>query len=145
MLSRLSAMLGLVAALGAAPQTNAASLLPNETLAGHTLSAVLYLPAPPESHRGGLARLMLQAYLSPDGGAMVRLWDTATDRYSAPVTRHWSLSGSRLCIGLPTGELTGEMCVDVHVWGPRIDGVAADPYRMLVGDLRPGNAIVPRR
>jgi hypothetical protein len=130
-----------VSALGDAPQTGAASLLPNESLAGHTLSAVIYLPAPPDSHRGDLARLMVQAYLSPDGGALVRLWNTEADRYSVPATSRWSLSGSRLCIGLPSGET----CVDVHVWGPRIDGIATDPYRMLVGDLRPGNAILSGR
>lgn len=128
-------------ALAGASQTGASSLLPNESLAGHTLSAVIYLPAPTESRRGDLERLMLQAYLQPDGGAMVRLWDTEADRYSVPVARRWSLSGSRLCIGLPAGE----MCVDVHVWGPRIDGIATGPYRMLVGDLRPGNALIPGR
>lgn len=137
-----SAVLGLAAAaLGRAEQTDASSLLPNESLAGHTLSAVLYLPAPPKSRHGELARQMLQAYLSPDGRALVRLWNTEADRYSVPAATHWSLSGSRLCIGLPAGE----MCVDVHVWGPRIDGVATGPYRMLVGDLRPGNAIIPGR
>jgi hypothetical protein len=37
------------------------------------------------------------------------------------------------------------MCADVHVWGPRIAGVGAQPYAMLDGDLKPGNVIGGRR
>ena len=39
----------------------------------------------------------------------------------------------------------GPMCADVHVWGPRIAGVAAQPYAMIEGDLKPGNVIGGRR
>jgi hypothetical protein len=107
-------------------------------LVGQTLSAVAYVPWRPGLPGGGeLARLMLQAYLRPDGAAEVRVWDPARDSYTEPEERRWNLSGSRLCIDLPTGQL----CADVHIWGPRIAGIGQHPYAMLDGDLKPGNAI----
>jgi len=107
-------------------------------LAGSTLSAVAYVPWRPGLPGGGeLARLMLQAYLRADGGAVVRVWDPGHNAYTAPVERRWSLEGDRLCIDLPTGPL----CAEVHVWGPRIAGTGTHPYAMLDGDLQPGNAI----
>jgi hypothetical protein len=112
-------------------------------LAGHTLSAVTYLPNPPGSRGGGLARIMLQAYLGADGRTLVRVWDASRNAYTAPAERRWNLSGSTLCIDLPSGAVP--VCADVHVWGPRIDGVGTHPYAMLTGDLRPGNAILPNR
>ena len=107
-------------------------------LAGSTLSAVAYVPWRPGLPGGGeLARLMLQAYLRPDGGAVVRVWDPNRDAYTPPAERRWSLSGDKLCIDLQTGPL----CAAVHVWGPRIAGLGTRPYAMLDGDLQPGNAI----
>src|SRR5437016_3631585 len=51
-------------------------------LAGHTLNAVAYVFAPPGSHRGGLDRFMLQAYLAPGGRALVRVWDEGRGAYT---------------------------------------------------------------
>lgn len=93
---------------------------------------------------GELARIMLQAYLGPDGRALVRAWDESRDSYTEPVELHWSLTGDTFCVQVP---LTGPqpICADIHIWGPRIGGVGAKPYAMLDGDLQPGNAIVGRR
>jgi hypothetical protein len=110
-------------------------------LAGKTLSAVAFVPRiAGMAGGGGLARIMLQAYLSGDGRALVRSWDTSRDAYTAPVQRRWSLSGSTFCVDVP---LAGPqpICADIHIWGPRIGGVGVKPYAMLDGDLQPGNAI----
>jgi hypothetical protein len=111
-------------------------------LAGNTLSAVTFMPRRPGMPGGGeLARVMIQAYLRADGGALVRVWDPGHNAYTHPVERRWSLSGTRLCIDLPSGSI----CADVHVWGPRIAGIGTRPYAMLDGDLQPGNAITAKR
>lgn len=133
---------GCIAALLAGPSWGAEpapSLLAQ--LAGNTLSAVTYSPNPPGSHNGELARVMLQAYLRPDGRALVRLWDAGRGGYTAAVERRWSLEGNKLCLDLPNQRF----CAEVHVWGPRIAGAGAQPYAMLDGDLRPGNAITGTR
>lgn len=114
-------------------------------LAGKTLSAVVFVPRVAGMPGGGeLARIMLQAYLRPDGAALVRAWDPGRDAYTAPAERHWSLEGSTFCLGLPMGGAP-PVCADVHIWGPRIGGVGATPYAMLDGDLQPGNALAPGR
>lgn len=107
-------------------------------LAGNTLSAVTFLPRKAGMPGGGeLARVMIQAYLRPDGGAVVRVWDPSRGSYTVPAERRWTLSGTRLCIDSPYGWI----CADVHTWGPRIAGVSSHPYAMLDGDLKPGNTI----
>ena len=116
---------------------------PLPPLAGHTLNAVAYVSAPPGSHQGGLARLMLQAYLAPGGRALVRIWDEGRDAYTPVAERGWSLEGSTLCVGLP-GE-PSRVCADVHVWGARIAGMSIKPYVQLNGDLLPGDALGVRR
>jgi hypothetical protein len=113
-------------------------------LAGNTLSAVAFVPRPPGMPGGGeLSRIMLQAYLAPDGRAMVRAWDTSRAAYTAPAERRWSLTGSTFCLDVP---LAGPqpICADIHIWGPRLAGVGAKPYAMLDGDLQPGNTMGPR-
>lgn len=135
-------MLSAILASAAASISAAADPLP--PLAGHTLNAVAYVFAPPGSHQGGLARLMLQAYLAPGGRALVRVWDEGRDAYTPVAERGWSLEGSTLCIGLPTGE-PSKVCADVHVWGPRIAGMAIRPYVQLNGDLQPGDTLGVRR
>jgi hypothetical protein len=110
-------------------------------LAGHTLNAVTYFQNPPGSKQGGLARLMVQAYLQPGGRALVRVWDAARDAYSPLAERRWSLDGRTLCLDLPMHQL----CAEVHIWGPRISGAGSHPYAMLDGDLQPGNTITGRR
>jgi len=109
-------------------------------LAGNTLSAVAF--AARDASRGGgeLDRLMFQAYLQPDGNALIRLWDTRLAAYAPAAWRRWSLSGSVLCLELPR-VAPPRICADVHVWGPRIAGVGAAPYAMIDGDLKPGNTI----
>jgi len=110
-------------------------------LEGKTLSAVVYASDAPGPVTGrSLHRIMLQAYLEPDGRALFREWVSARDRYSAPAPARWSLAGDRLCLALPGGAL----CAAVHVWGPRIAGIGIQPYAMLDGDLQPGNAISGR-
>jgi hypothetical protein len=110
-------------------------------LAGNTLSAVAFVARSAGMPGGGeLARIMLQAYLSPDGRALVRAWDAAHNAYTIPAERRWSLAGSIFCIDVP---LAGPkpICADIHIWGPRVAGVGAKPYAMLDGDLQPGNAL----
>lgn len=113
-------------------------------LAGHTLNAFAYVSAPPGSHRGGLDRLMLQAYLGPGGRALVRVWDEARRAYTPVAERPWSLAGRTLCVGLPAGG-PPKLCADVHIWGPRIAGTGIQPYVQLDGDLQPGDTIGGRR
>ena len=111
-------------------------------LAGNTLSAVTYMPRKPGMPGGGeLARVMIQAYLRPDGGALVRVWDPSRNAYTVPAERRWTLSGPRLCIDSPYGWI----CADIHVWGPRISGASSHPYAMIDGDLTPGNKITATR
>jgi hypothetical protein len=117
-----------------------------ELLAGKTLSAVTWVPRPAAAASGGgaLSRFMLQAYLRPDGSALIRVWDPVRNAYTRPAERNWSLSGSRLCLDLPNPG-PGRICAEVHSWGPRIAGVGTAPYVMLDGDLKPGNALLGSR
>ena len=137
---RAAAALMLLSLVGPGPAA-AADPLPGQPslaaqLGGKTLSAVAYIKSPPGA-AGGLQRLMLQAYLAPDGSSLVRQWASARNSYSPPLRTRWSLSDDVLCIGLSSGPL----CAKVHVWGPRIAGLGTRPYAMLDGDLQPGNAI----
>ncbi|MBV8457437.1 MAG: hypothetical protein JO122_12560 [Acetobacteraceae bacterium] len=115
------------------------------TLSGNTLSAVAWVPrAAGAPGGGGLSRFMLQAYLRPDGSALIRIWDAARNAYTPPSERNWSLSGNRLCLNLPVPR-PDQICAEVHGWGPRIAGVGTAPYVMLDGDLKPGNALLGTR
>jgi len=109
-------------------------------LAGQTLSAVAYLSRPAEHGGGSLTRLMFQAYLRPDGTALVRVWDVAADAYTRPAESHWNLTAPQLCLAVPPA-VSQTLCLDVHVWGPRIAGSSITPYAMLDGDLKQGNLI----
>ncbi len=139
-----TAALLLAAGFGRAEAQNAAPAAPR-FLAGNTLSAVVYvrrprsLPGPSE-----LARFMFEAYLEADGGALVRVWDTARDAYTRPQQRRWSLNGSDFCLGLDS-PAPARICADLHVWWPRIAGIGINPYVMFDGDLRPGNALAAER
>ncbi len=135
----------LLAATGA--RTGAADGAPAlaPLLVGNTLSAVAYVPHPAGLPGGGeLSRFMFQAYLRQNGSALVRVWDTGRDAYTAPAEREWTLSGSTLCLNLPDRG-PGMVCAEIHVWGPRIAGIGTKPYAMLDGDLEPGNAIAAIR
>ena len=133
-------VLSAVAAGGGALAAEVPPVTPGQ-LAGKTLSAVAFVSRNPGMHGGGeLARIMLQAYLGPDGHAMVRAWDPARNAYTAPTPLRWSLSGSTFCVDVPI-KGANSICADIHIWGPRIAGVGAKPYAMLDGDLQPGNAL----
>ncbi len=112
-------------------------------LAGHTLNAVTFVPRQSGSSGGMLSRIVVQAYLGPDGRAAVRAWDANRNSYTPLVERRWSLSGATLCLDMPAGG-PSQICADVHVWGPRIAGIGTRPYVMLDGDLAPGNTITGR-
>ncbi|MBV9826753.1 MAG: hypothetical protein JO001_13925 [Alphaproteobacteria bacterium] len=115
-------------------------------LAGNTLSAVAFVPHSPGDPGGGeLQRIMLQAYLAPNGGAVVRRWMPERNSYSVPVRAHWSLEDSKLCIDSVTAAGTAPLCATVHVWWPRIAGIGTQPYAMLDGDLQRGDIITGNR
>jgi hypothetical protein len=113
-------------------------------LSGRTLSAVAYVSrataATSQQTSGGLTRLMFQAYLRPDGTALVRVWDVAADAYTSPAESRWTTTGTQLCLAVPP-TVTQTLCLDVHVWGPRIAGASVTPYAMLDGDLKQGNLL----
>lgn len=117
-------------------------------LAGNTLSAVAFVPRQPgQPWAGQLERMMLQAYLAPDGSTLVRRWLADRNSYSVPERTNWSLTAdNKLCIGVPAQSGNGNhpLCAKVHVWWPRIAGVGTQPYAMLDGDLQRGNLIGSR-
>lgn len=117
-----------------------------DALTGNTLSAVLFLPH--EAAGGGsLDRVVFQAYLRPDGSALMRRWEPARNAYSALAERRWSVSGSTLCLDFPPNERVPRTCVEIHVWGPRVAGNSTGPgqFAMLDGDIEPGNSVSAAR
>ncbi len=139
-------VLALMAALLLAPVARAqdADQL-SARLPGNTVSAVMFLP-----HEGqvgeALDRVMFQAYLRPDGSALMRRWDSAHDAYTEPANGRWRITGDTLCLAFP--DLPGpEICVETHVWGPRIAGNTAGPGRfaLLDGNVEPGNSLAAAR
>ncbi|HUB96453.1 MAG TPA: hypothetical protein VL993_11070 [Stellaceae bacterium] len=133
-------MLGAVAA----PAQEAAPSLAT-VLQDNTLAADMFLPR----ERGGnsLDRVMFQAYLRANGTALVRRWDAPHDAYTAPAEAHWSVTGSTLCMNFPGFEVTGDICIELHVWGPRIAGnsTGTGPFALLDGNIEPGNSLVATR
>lgn len=119
----------------------------NATLAGNTLSAVLFLPH--EAAGGGsLDRVVFQAFLRPDGTALIRRWMPARNAYTTPGEQRWSLADNNtLCLDFPANAGVPRICVEIHVWGPRIAGNAtgAGRFALLDGDIEPGNAILAAR
>ncbi len=109
------------------------------------MSGVLYLPR--EGAKGEtLDRVVFQAFLRADGTALIRRWVPAQDRYAPPAERHWSLSGSTLCLDFPSDENVPHLCIEAHVWGPRIAGnTTQGQFAMLDGSIEPGNTIVAAR
>ena len=134
----LAACLGL-AATAAAQET---SVPLASQLGGNTLNAVIFVPRGTTGGKGALNRLMFQAFLRQNGSALVRVWDTARDAYTAPVERRWHAEGSIFCLDIPMSEIAGEACADVHVWGPRIAGTGSGRFFMLDGDIQSGNALL---
>jgi hypothetical protein len=136
----LAVSLLLGAPVGAAAQEAAKPLA--DALTGNTLSAVLFLPHE-ASGAGSLDRVVFQAFLRPDGSALMRRWQPAQNAYSPVGERHWSVSGNLLCLDFPPNERVPRICVEIHVWGPRIAGNTTGPgqFAMLDGDIEPGNSI----
>src|SRR5579862_7944750 len=84
---------------------------PPPQLANSTLSAVVYMSsAPGPVSDRSLRRVVLQAYLAPDGQALLRRWIGAQDSYSVPAPGRWSLDGDRLCLDASTLAF----CARVH-------------------------------
>jgi hypothetical protein len=135
-----------LATLAAAGPGHAQEVLPvdklNGALAGNTVSAVMFLP-----HEDQVQRVMFQAFLRPDGSELVRRWDPAHDAYTAPANAHWTLTGDTLCLVFPGLGGDPNICIETHVWGPRISGNTAGSGRfaMVNGDIEPGNSIAKER
>jgi hypothetical protein len=140
----LFAAAGLIVALGAAHAQQAAPSLEAD-LANNTLAADMFLP----HERGGnsLERVMFQAYLRADHTALVRRWDAQHNVYTAPAASHWHVDGSNLCMNFPGLDDAGDICIEVHVWGPRIAGNTAGsgPFALLDGNIEPGNSLIATR
>ena len=116
--------------------------LTREAFVGHTLSAVTFGP-------GGKGKtvdaVMWQAFLQPDGGAVMRRWDTGRNAYAPAVRTTWELRGERFCLGQSPSGASGPACVDLHGWGTTLHGIGADGRSMVKGDLKPGNLVAAAR
>jgi len=136
----------LVAALSPGARADTAPTLA-ELLAGNTLNAVAFVPHDAPTGGGSLYRIMFQAYLRQNGSALIRRWDTGQDAYTAPAEIHWIATGSTLCLDLPGSGGDGRICVEAHVWGPRIagNGTGTGRFALLDGDIAPGNALLAAR
>jgi hypothetical protein len=114
---------------------------------GNTVNAVAFLPVDPsEPHlaapgSGSLLRIMFQAYLRPDGEALVRSWDARVGRYTPVSNQPWRLDGSTLCLAVPSFELREPLCFDVHLWGRNFAGHGVNANGMIKGDVKPGNGL----
>ena len=142
----LVATIGLVLACGAARAEDAAPSLAS-LLENNTLAADMFLPHAAPKGGGSLTRVMFQAYLRTDGTALIRRWDAPHDAYTSPAEAHWSVTGSTLCMNFPGLGEPGDICIEVHVWGPRIAGNTAGtgPFALLDGNIEPGNSLVAAR
>lgn len=131
--------------VGAMAQQAAAPPLA-DALTGNTLSAVLFLPHK-AAGGGSLDRVVFQAYLRPDGSALMRRWQPAQNAYSPVAERRWSMTGDQLCLDFPPNERVPRTCVQIYVWGPRVAGnsTATGQFAMLDGDIEPGNSIAAPR
>ncbi len=140
----LAAALLLAAGAGQAAEQASATL--SEALAGNTLSAVMFMPRAAPKGGGSLDRVVFQAYLRPDGSALMRRWEPDRNAYSTVAVRRWSVSGSTLCLDFPADERVPRTCVEIHVWGPRLAGNTKGPgqFAMIDGDIEPGNRITAR-
>jgi hypothetical protein len=113
--------------------------------ADKTLSGVAFIPqtTPQVGIAGtpGLKTVMFQAYLRPDGSALVRAWDPATNRYTPTDTRPWRGEGSTLCLAVPAFALPEPLCIALHSWGPAFGGSGVNYSAMVKGDVRQGSAL----
>jgi hypothetical protein len=143
-----AALMVLAVLLGAALPAVAANTDPLDAakdLADKTLSGVAYIPQPtPQPGIEGtpsLKTVMFQAYLRPDGSALVRAWDPATDRYTPIETRPWRGEGTTLCLTVPAFALPDALCVSLHAWGPEFGGTGVNHNAMVKGDVQQGSAL----
>ena len=130
---------------GGARAANTENLDAAKDFADKTLSGVAFLPqAVPQADTAGtpsLRTVMFQAYLRPDGSALVRSWDPVANRYTATDTRPWRGEGDTLCLTVPGFALPDALCVSLHVWGPEFAGTGVNHNGMIKGDVRPGSAL----
>jgi hypothetical protein len=144
---RPAALVLLLALTASAHAGNTDPLDTTRDLAGKTLSGVAYLPrpvpveGPTPTGTPSLNTVMFQAYLEPGGTAQVRAWDPSADRYGAVVTEPWHGAGDQLCLTVPAFALPGELCVELHVWGPEFAGTAVNHTGMVKGDVQPGSLL----
>lgn len=111
-------------------------------LAGNTLSGVLFVPR--ETGKGEtLDRVVFQAYLRPDGSTLMRRWEPAHDAYSDIASRQWRVKGRTLCLDFPMDERVPALCIEVHIWGPRIAGntTGKGQFAILDANIEPGNTV----
>jgi len=136
----------LLALAGSAHAGNVDPLDTSRDFAGKTLSGVAFLPQTvptpnPATGTPSLKTVMFQAYLQADGTAQVRSWDTLTDRYTPIATERWHGSGDQLCLTVPGFALPGELCLQLHVWGPEFAGTGVNHGGMVKGDVQPGSLL----
>ena len=141
----LTALTVALALSGRAGAGNVEALDAAKDLADKTLSGVAYLPqATPALGVDGtpsLRTVMFQAYLKPDGSALVRAWDPVANRYTATDTQRWRGDGDTLCLTVPAFALPDALCVALHAWGPAFAGTGVNHNAMVKGDVRPGSAL----
>jgi hypothetical protein len=160
MIRRCAALLALAALCGAGP-AGAAGPAPSahsgpnidpldaaKDLVDKTLSGVAFLPqaipATPDRPAEGAASLktvMFQAYLRPDGSALVRAWDPIANRYTPTDTRPWRGDGATLCLTVPAFALPEALCIALHAWGPAFAGTGINYNAMVKGDVRAGSTL----
>jgi hypothetical protein len=109
-------------------------------LADKTLSGVAFIPQP--NNASSLKTVMFQAYLRPDGSALVRAWDTAANRYTPTDTRPWRGERDQLCLTVPAFGLPEPLCIQLHSWGVAFAGTGVNVNAMVKGDVRTG-AVMP--
>ena len=109
-------------------------------LVDKTLSGVAFIPQ--ANNASSLKTVMFQAYLRPDGSALVRAWDSVANRYTPTDTRPWRGTGDQLCLTVPAFGLPEALCIQLHAWGVAFAGTGINVNAMVKGDVRTG-AVMP--
>lgn len=123
---------------------NIAPLDAAKDLVDKTLNGVAFIPQTmpqPGGDHGALRTVMFQAYLRPDGSALVRAWDPVGNRYTPTDTRPWRGEGEQLCLTVPAFALPEPLCIALHTWGPAFGGTGVNYNAMVKGDVRAGSAL----
>ncbi len=77
----------------------------------------------------------------------MRRWEPARNAYTTVAVRRWSVASSTLCLDFEPSDDIPALCIEVHVWGPRIAGNSTGEGRfaMLDGSIEPGNTLIAAR